>query len=377
MKYSCTYVGRLPQGHEPLNSRLRPGVRRPGERDAAFDGVTSFELEVSRDSKAVSQPPHSRTLRRSGRFIAMRNGFYAAIFLAFTVVSAPLYGSDITLHDDRFSVSFDSNSGALTRFEDKSTHWVIERRPELGVSFRLFAPLPTRRYNPVFGQKQHVAEIRKISDNEINMRWDNLVSENGGVLPMSLTADVTLTNRVLTFAATLKNNSDLTVETIEYPYFGDFNPPSRDSSLTAYAMKADHLQPDELYPHFHNGKGYWGVTWPTKMLEPQNSRYCLIQSPDEGLYVGMTGRARYRVQYIFEQHPGVISGVTALVPPEDEISGIPVHLEFRVCHFVFAGPESDIRLAPVILKLYQGDWRNGQKQVQSQRQVVSPLVTRK
>lgn len=261
------------------------------------------------------------------------------------------------LQDNALSVSFDSDSGALTRFEDKSAHWVIERRPEFGVSFRLFAPLPTRRYNPVFGQKQHATEVTKVSDNEIRIRWENLVSENGGVLPMSFASDITLTNGVLTFWATLKNDSDLTVETIDYPYFGDFNAPSRDSSLFAYTRRNGHLQPDELYPHFHNEKGYWGVTWPTKMLEPQNSHYCLIQSPDEGLHVGAL--ADYRVQYVFEQHPGVISGVTALVPPEDEISGIPVHLEFRVCHFVFTGPHSAKTLAPVVLKCYQGDWHAG------------------
>jgi hypothetical protein len=265
------------------------------------------------------------------------------------------FGGDVTLEDNSLLVSFDSDSGALTRFEDKSAHWVVERRPELGASFRLFVPLPTRRYNPVFGQKQHVAEIRKISDNEISIRWENLVSENGGVLPMSFTADITLTNGMLTFAAMLKNDSDLTVETIEYPCFGDLNPPSRDSSLAAYTMKSGHLQPDELYPHFRNEKGYWGVTWPTKMLEPQNSHYCLIQSPDGGLHVGTPVRASYRVQYVFEQHPGVISGVTALVPPEDEISGITVHLEFRVCHFVFAGPHSAKTLAPVtVTRLYEG-----------------------
>lgn len=270
------------------------------------------------------------------------------------ILSSCALGRDLTLQDNSFSISFDSDSGALTRFEGKSAHWLIERRPEFGVSFRLYAPLPNRRYNPVFGQKQHATEVTKVSDNEIRMRWENLVSENGGILPMSLAADVTLVSGKLTFAATLKNDSDLTVETIEYPCFGDLNPPSRDSSVSAYTMKNGQLQPDELYPHFHNEKGYWGVTWPTKMLEPQNSHYCLIQSPDEGLYIGTPAQTDYRVQYVFEQHPGVISGVTALVPPEDEISGIPVHLEFRVCHFVFAHPHSTATLEPVLMKCEMG-----------------------
>lgn len=132
---------------------------------------------------------------------------------------------EITLQDDSVLAAFDSDSGALTRMESKPGHWVIERRPELGVSFRLFAPLPHRRYNPVLGQKQHAAEVKKVSDNDVKLRWKELVSENGGVLPMTLTAEVTLTNGALTFGATLENNSPLPVETIDYPYFGDFNPP--------------------------------------------------------------------------------------------------------------------------------------------------------
>ncbi|HEY1791245.1 MAG TPA: hypothetical protein VGJ73_24065 [Verrucomicrobiae bacterium] len=275
-----------------------------------------------------------------------------AIFLTSLIFStSAAFARDVALEDNSLRISFDLDSGALTRFEDKSTHWVIERRPELGVSFRLYAPLPTRRYNPVFGQKQHAAEVRKVSENEISIRWEKLVSENGGVLSMSFASDITLTNGVLRFAATLKNDSDLTVETIEYPYFGDLNPPSRDSSLTACTMKSGHLMPDELYPHFRNEKGYWGVTWPTKMLEPEG-KICVIAAPDEGLSVAAP--VAYRIQDVFEQHPGVISGVTALVPQSDEISGVPVHLEFRVCHFIFAGPHSATTVGPVFIKFHSG-----------------------
>jgi hypothetical protein len=166
--------------------------------------------------------------------------------LVVVVARLSVSAGEVTLEDNQLLVAFDSDSGALTRLENKSTHWTIERRPELGVSFRLFAPLPDRRYNPVFGQKQHAVDVKKISDNEVKLQWKNLVSENGGTLPMTLTADVTLTNGVLTFGATLKNDSSLTVETIDYPYLGDLNPPTRDSSLEAQILqnnKNDNLQP--------------------------------------------------------------------------------------------------------------------------------------
>src|SRR5215469_4829535 len=229
-----------------------------------------------------------------------------------------LIAGEVTLENSSLRVSFDSDSGAITRLDDKTSGWTIERRPELGVSFRLYAPLPHRRYNPVFGPKQHAASVEKISDSEVRLQWKDLASENGGVLPMILTADVTLTNDSLIFNTTLENNSSLPVETIEYPYLGDLNPPSRDSSLEARTRQKGSLQPDELYPHFRNEKGYWGVNVPTKMLEPQNSHFCLIQatnaiqSTSQGLSVKTENQSPYRVQYIFEQYPGLLSGVTAM-----------------------------------------------------------------
>jgi hypothetical protein len=287
----------------------------------------------------------------------------AALCLVTASAGLSAFADEVTLEDNSILVAFDSDSGALTRLEDKAAHWTIERRHELGVSFRLFAPLPNRRYNPVLGQKQHATEVEKRSDHDVRLQWKNLLSENGGVLPMTLTADVTLTNGALSFGTTLENDSSLTVETIDYPYFGDFNPPARDSSLEARTLKdgaIKDLQANEVYPHFRNEKGYWGVDYPTKTMEARQSLFCLIQSPNEGLYIEVGHEVLpYQLQYTFEQHPGVISSVTGLVPQEDIISGIPVHLEFRTCHFVFAHPNATVKLTPVVLRCYTGDWRQG------------------
>ena len=318
----------------------------------------------------------------------------AACVLLCALAAHDAFADDVTLQDHSLLVSFDSNSGALTRMEDKATHWVIERLAELGASFRLFAPLPDRRWNPVYGQKQH-AEVTKVSDNEVQIKWSNLVSENGGVLPMTFTADVTLNHGVLTFNSTLLNDSSLTVETIDYPYFGDFNPPSRQSSLTVCTMKngkRNNIQQEEVYPHFTNRKGYWGVFYPTKTMlastksdDGWGSPICLLQAPDEGMYVQMDApKPSYRLEYTFEQHPGIVSSITQLVPQEDEVPGkdalwgtdenaensmTPVYLVFRTCHFVFASPNSTTQLTPVVLRCYAGDMQAGKdlyKQSQSQ-----------
>lgn len=262
-----------------------------------------------------------------------------------TAGSAPS-ASEVILEDSEFLVAFDSTSGSLVRFESKTTPWTIQRRPELGASFRLLAPLPERRDNFVLGGKQRAAEVTKLSNQTVRLRWENLVSEHGGVLPMALTAEVTLSAGALRFQATLENRSDLVVETIDYPYFGDLNPPSKSESLAVRTMWYGNLGSEEVYPNFGNGTGYWGVDVPTKTIGSHHSLFCLLQGQHAGLYVEFSDPTQpYYMEYTFEQHPGVLN--KGRVPKTDTISGWPVHLEFRTCHFVFAHGHSVKKLTPL------------------------------
>jgi Domain of unknown function (DUF6259) len=289
------------------------------------------------------------------------------IFICMLSCIQYVYGGQIILQDKKILVAFDSETGALVRMEDKSTNWMIERRAELGISFRLFVPMPNRRYNFVLGQQQKADKVEKISDNKIVIEWKNLKSEHAGILPITIDATVTLKDGVVTFDATVKNNSDLT---IDYPYFGDLNPPSKNTSLSVRTMRYDNLKSDEIYPHFGNGKGYWGDFYPTKTFASSYSLFCLIQSSHEGLYIEMRNNPSYLLQYAFEQHPGVISNVTNMVSKQDSIEGKPlvddgyaktvqVHLNFRTCHFIYAHPHTTKKLAPVVVECYKGDWHSG------------------
>ena len=276
------------------------------------------------------------------------------------VPQASAFPDEVVLEDETLLVAFNANSGALVRLERKSTHWMIQRRPGLGVSFRLFAPLPHRRDNFVLGRKQHAVKVEKLSQHQVRLQWKNLISEHGGVLPMTFDATVTLENGALTFDSTLINNSSLMVETLDYPYLGDLNPPARDTQMWTEHMWYDNLVSDEIYPNFRNEKGYWGVDFPTKTVESKQSPFCLLQSPHEGIYVQMHDPTQpYLLEYTCEQHPGLIQSINDPVPRQDEISGIPVHLEFRTCHFIFAHPKSTKKLVPVVLRCYSGDWHAG------------------
>lgn len=271
---------------------------------------------------------------------------------------AAVASGEVILQDKEFLVAFDPASGALTRMEHKPTSWVLERRPALGVSFRMLVPVPGRRANFVLGQRQRAASVRQVADDEVQILWKDLVSEHGGVLPINFAANFALKDGRIRFQATVDNKSDYPIETIDFPYFGDLNPPAVDSSISARTMWYGNLGNDELYPNFGNEKGYWGVDFPTKTFGSNRSLFCLIQAPNEGLYIEMSDPTLpYYLEYTFEQHPGIMHG--AAVPKVDEFSGFPVHLEFRTCHFVFVQPHTMKELAPIVMRGYKGDWHAG------------------
>jgi hypothetical protein len=293
-------------------------------------------------------------------------GFAALASLAndmeMSAEEAAATAGEVVLVDDELLVAFDSASGALTRMEHKPTSWTIERRPAFGVSFRMLVPLPNRRTNFILGQKQRAASVEKISAHQVRLIWKNLESEHGGVLPVTFTATVTLEKGALTFDCKLVNDSSYTVETVDYPYFGDLNPPAPGTPMQVEHMWTGALFGEEIYPHFSGpaGPGYWGVRYPTKSVNSNQSQFCLIQSPTQGIYAGMHDpEQRYFLQFTFEHHPGVLNWDYDSLPIRDEIAGTPVHMEFRACHFLFAHANSTKDLAPIMIRPYAGDWHAG------------------
>lgn len=263
------------------------------------------------------------------------------------------------LGDDSFRVVFHPHTGALSKLVNEG--WAIQRRPELGVSFRMHVPLPDRRDNFVLGQKQTLSGISRVGRNVMQLTWDRLESEHGGTLPVQLMAAVTLDDSGLHFQGNLKNDSDLVIESIEFPYLGDLQAPTPDAPIWRRQIWYENFQSEEIHPHFNNAIwGYWGFPSPMQSGGSSSSLFTLIESNDHGLYAGVQDpTAKYLVQYTFEQKPGVLESIHNQVPVQESISGIPAHLEFRFTHFVFAQPHTKIELSPTVLRPYRGDWHAG------------------
>ncbi len=315
-----------------MNHSNRHGVSGcGGQQGAAPRGNVAADQKRCRSRSSE----HWRALANIFRFWVPVRIFALPALCALTVFTSPLvFAGEVVLQDGQLLATFDSDSGALTRLVNKSTGWVVERRPELAQAFRLNAVSANYRNQFVSRPAQHAAVVEKISEREVRLQWKNPVGENGNSLPVTLTADVTLSHGTLTFAATLENNSPLMMETLDYPCLGDLNRAPDGAPLLARHLWYGDLPSDEI------------LRSPT--ILSRQSLFCLIQSPTEGLYVEMADPTQpYLLKFVFARRGAQRS------------AGIPAGEEFRVAHVACVPPHTTRRLAPVVLEFYRGDWHAG------------------
>lgn len=244
------------------------------------------------------------------------------------------FGREVTLKDKSLVVGFDASSGALTRLVSESPHWIIERLPGQGVSFRLTAEDSHHREFEVLGQNQRAVEIKKISTRQLRLEWRELKTEQGQVLPIALTAIVSLTNGFVNFDASVANDSPLMVSTIEFPCLGDLNPPETNAPLWS-----EHT----FYGDLKSADITHGAT-----IMSRQSLFCLIQSTNAGLYVEMDNATQpYLLDFVFQDRGFPAS------------RKFPPRLEFHTTHYVYVHPHTALNLVPVVMRCYAGDWHSG------------------
>lgn len=256
----------------------------------------------------------------------------AALMTAAASAGFSARAGEVTLKDRYWTVTFDTDSGALTRVVNRKTHWRVESNPALGVSFRLNAPMD-HRDNFIYGQDQKAAEVARLSDRQVRLQWKNLVSRDAGVLPVTLTAVVTLTNDALMFDTTVENGSSRMISTVDYPYFGDFQPPSKGAPIWS-----DHM----WYANLNDG------TIPGPPVLSRQSLFCLVQSTNVGLYIEMQDPNQpYLLEFSFDRGGSAQS------------SDDPSRVEFYTRHWAYVHPHTTVSLAPVVMRGYIGDWHAG------------------
>lgn len=276
----------------------------------------------------------------------------------------PLGHERVYLENDGIFLEFDRDTGALTRFENKRTHWSIGPRAELAESFEMFVPTPDRDYDPVLGAHNRLRSISKSQDGkQLTLIWDNLQSEYAGKLDIRFEATVTLNGSQAIFNAKVVNHSKYTVTSLEWPILGDLQPPTRNDSLTREVTSYGNLSDAPLYPVMRDQKGDYGTNFPMQVANNGGYglvRYVLIATQGQGLYLGThdtTGREA--VSYTTVLKPGYETSYLQRVPEGPVIDGRPVRLTLGAVHFPFLNSGESGSLAQVVFSPYQGDWHNG------------------
>ncbi len=266
---------------------------------------------------------------------------------------------------DGVRAGFDPLTGALVALRDESTGWDVLPRPELGRSFRMLLPLPERRHNLVEGADQPAPAV-EVGDDRIAFHWSTVRSQHGGEHPIGVTVEVVAADGRLTFHTRIDNRSELTVENVFAPYFGDVAAPAEDRVLEGISHDYGSGMRQSLSPVFESRVGYFGTRVPTQLPEGINKTYgtpCapfrLLQGSGAGLYLGVAVDTTELVVWHAELWPGYGDSLEHRVPDGETIGEHAVAVRIAAVHVPFIAPGADVELTPVVVEPYAGDWHVG------------------
>ena len=277
-------------------------------------------------------------------------------------------------------LAVDRRTGALARLESAQTGWRPQDRPEYAIGFRLLIPLPGRRNNLAYGERQQPPEVVEASDTAIELSWPRVTSEHGGTHPIAVTQRIRVDGRQVVFSTTVDNQSQHVVENVWAPCLGDLRPPSADSELHNFCASYGTSAQLRMWPHFENICGYWGVDYPTQMASRGASAGATPVSPymlvladgadgrEQGMYVGVAERNGDLVSWHSELAPGF----------DDAMTGVPARdatIRFATVHLPFIAPGQRKRLTPVAVELFEGDWHAGVDVYRRWREATLPAPT--
>lgn len=271
----------------------------------------------------------------------------------------------IILDAKSLKLTFSKENGALVGMEAGETGWVIHRREELGLSWRLLVPVNEElRDNPVYGEKQTLSSWERTQDG-LRFVWDGVESERAGHLSIKIVVEVRVEGEQAVWYTRVENQSPYIVESVYSPYVGDLNHPEGCDWFKGFIYNYATAQEWDIYPTFSTHEGDHSTDFPTKFplgsagAGAPCSPYFLMHDKAQGLYVGAKAHTADLVVWHLELRPGYDSAIDARVPDQDEIGGKPVHIRFAPVHMCYLQPGESQDLTPIALQAYVGDWQKG------------------
>lgn len=274
--------------------------------------------------------------------------------------------STFILENSTLCLEFDTEKGTLAGITAVKTGWRILERLHLGLSFRLMVPLPGRRNNPVYGEKQLPDSIHVESDRHSAIFiWNSVTSEYGGRHDIRVKLKVEMTEKQAVFSLDIGNNSGYTVEEVYCPYLGDVQHPQDAQWFKTFLYQYASAQEWPLWPTYLNTRGYFGVDYPTQFsgwgasCGAPCSPYILLRSENQGLYAGVCDPSSELVAWNTELRPGYGSSIDSRVPESLEIADKDVAARFAAVHIPYILPGETRILTSIALEAFQGGWQQG------------------
>ena len=309
-----------------------------------------------------------------------KKALLACALLFCTSLFATEAGKTLTLENKNVEVVFDAESGALLRMTDKHSGWEIMKREVLGQSFELLLPMEgsemtdaDRRFNVVKGIKQANPAIEK-AGNQVTFIWKGMKSEfMAQEVDITFRGVVSLTDKGLEFSGNVTNNSIYPIEYVSWPCIGEVTVPDKTQPLH-HSTRNDQR---ELFPHFFNQHGYWGVDYPTSTYVLSEKSFLQVNDCERGFMVYNREMPKYMTITSFELIPGY--EIRSVNPYEDEIDGEMVRIQFKANHVVYCEPGNVATLDPIQFVTYKGSsiegvniYRNDRVQLASVQKKNTP-----
>ena len=286
----------------------------------------------------------------------------------------------ISLDTQSLHLEFCAETGALTRLVSKKTGWVIHRRPELGLSWRLLVPVSDEmRNNPVYGEKQTVTAL-ETGEAFVRFIWDGVLSERAGRLPIRVLTEIRAEDGAAVWYTRVENKSPYVVESVYSPYVGDLTHPEGAAWFKTFLPGYSSAQQWDLWPRFETHEGDHSTDFPTQFNQNSETAgnpgapWFLLRSETEGLSASLRTTGSEFVAWHCELRPGYGEAIDARVPETDQIAGKPVHIRFAPVHMPYLAPGGSADLTPVALEAYTGGWQAGLDLYKAWRAPLSPML---
>lgn len=272
----------------------------------------------------------------------------------------------LILGNGALRLGFDPSTGALVEFTaTEGGGWHVLDRPHLGLSFRLLVPLPGRRNNEVLGQRQRLSSVEvEAAGRSALFQWRTVESEHGGEHSIAVTLRVRLDERQALWETTIENRSELVVENVYLPYFGDVAHPPGDGGFRALRWEYMRARAWPLWPTYQNTRGYYGVDHPIQLGAGHTAGvpaapFLLLQGEERGLYIGTGSTSPELVAWQTELVPGYSSSVDERVPAETVVGGKDVATQVAAVQVPYIQPGDTRELTPIVVEPYLGGWQRG------------------